>query len=280
MEYITNRDRLTNNENKSVNEKVSNALNNLFDEDELCSICFSLNIEFRQLKGNTKQDKIKSLITLCQSKKIFQNLIDSIVERNNDSNLNSSGERDVLLLPEMMSIFRWLNDNFSESERKDICSNYVLNLANIRGNTQKIKIIEIIRWFHDRNLITNLKLDMFRMNSHIIPEEDELQDIQKLSRTETDFNGVPTIKIIALKELLNEKFNLDEIQKICFSFDIKLDNLESDILRDKIRSLVGYSLTNNIFLTLAEYALNERIYMKNSEIGKILLNNEDNVVLD
>ncbi|MCB9812782.1 MAG: hypothetical protein H6772_00095 [Pseudomonadales bacterium] len=145
------------NDEEARNEKVTQALNNLFTEDELDSICFSLNIEWSQLEGNIQEERTKSLVKKCKNLNIIQNLIDAIVDRRSNSGIISSGKDYALMDSDMLDVAKWLTSNFSVSDTQELCSYFGLNWANIRGETQRVKIIELIKDFYRRDSIEQLR---------------------------------------------------------------------------------------------------------------------------
>lgn len=81
-------------------KNITNAINSLFDDSELRTLCFELNIEYENLTGSQKEEKIVALVNTFIADSAVHRLTNYIQTKRPHADINTTGYYPDLVLPE------------------------------------------------------------------------------------------------------------------------------------------------------------------------------------
>ncbi len=247
-----------------------------FDEGELRKLCFYLGIDYENLPGQTRVDKVRELVYYMDRHGRITELEDrinylrlTIDWTNNEKSTPSEGDAVDQQSKGSVNIaefYRLLTAHFNISKLKDICVDIGIDYESLPGQSMQNKTWELLMYMyrHERiadliGAVQNLRAedDWSAVQQPILPErlhtKNELLKHIDDTNKKIDKSNLPrfikpdwiddTNKKIDksnLPRFIITHFNEGELHRLCFYLGIDYGNLPGQTRVDKVRELVYY----------------------------------------
>lgn len=146
-------------------KNIANAINFLFDDNELRSLCFYLSIEYEDLTGNHKEEKIVALVNTCISKNIVRELVINIKNQRPTADIETAGLYADLELPETFTqsehsfsenFLRNFFDVFNTNELRSMVFAFGIDWDGLPGEAKSDKAISFLSVVVRKNRVEEL----------------------------------------------------------------------------------------------------------------------------
>ncbi|MAT95698.1 MAG: hypothetical protein CL608_00910 [Anaerolineaceae bacterium] len=261
-------------------------MNDQFNLEEIRVLCFALEVNYDELRGETKKSKVIDLIELLERRQALPRLVTAVLrQRPNLGGQFQTSQEEPAADP--VEIFRILVDQFSFDDLRDLIFEMGVNEEDLGGTSHQAKAREFVLWIQRNGRLPELVQAIQRTRGILAPSEEQSQsniDIDVGEDTVT-FGDVdlpiqedygtspapPSRKDVrqegtaqAINQALLDYFNHDELKTVSFEMRIDYDNLAGEGKEEKVRALVEQVQQQNRLSELTQHIQNER---PNADLG-------------
>ncbi len=234
-----------------------------YDLGELQTLCFDLGIDYEDLAGDTKSERIRSLLGVVERKAMLSRFLQALAETRpglfEKSELTGTEEPlaqlDAALATEaqraswLAKLRSLLTESFNLDELNTLCFDLAVDFENLTGNNKPLKAQSLIAYMDQAGRLDELlqAIDRERPAAFAAAGLGTLDDVlaQAVGRRSTPDNASAAETrwaswLAKLRSLLTGCFTLDEFKTLCFDLRVNFENLGGGTKSAKALSLLVY----------------------------------------
>jgi hypothetical protein len=221
-----------------------------YDLEETRTLCFNLGLDYENLRGTGRREKMQSLLNYFERQgrqnelleELHRSRPDAFNQRELYELYSDSGESSFLQEADrttnLVDLHRFIQERYSLAELRILCFDLGVDFEDLPGEGKAAKARELVQYVVRSNLMEQLLGELRRSRPALFQEAglDELHsELQDASGAEEDDQPTLTTR---LRRFISYHFSVDEMQELCFVLGVWYEDLAGTVKEEKAQQLV------------------------------------------